>query len=163
MANRTLYNTNLKTAPVVAGGVYCKTTPEGNKQYATVICCTERYDGRLEGWLQVYGYPQERILEGSESLAGWDLIATPSQLSEPIRSEKFEDELTTLKRENATLKKKLEAQKEASESGYTPDKIKALREEGLKWAEVGEVLGVPWQTAKKQLTEWEREQVSAVG
>ncbi len=163
MANRTLYNTNLKTAPVVAGGVYCKTTTEGNKQYATVICCTQRNDGRLEGWLQVYGYPQERILEGSESLAGWDLIAKPATLSEPIRSERFEDELTTLKRENATLKKQLETKEKVETQGYTPDKIKELREEGLKWAEVGEALGVPWQTAKKELTEWERTQVSAVG
>lgn len=153
----------MKTAPVVAGGVYCKTTPEGNKQYATVICCTERNDGRLEGWLQVYGYPQERILEGSESLAGWDLIATPTTLSEPIRSERFEDELTTLKRENAALRKQIETKEKVEAQGYTPDKIKELREEGLKWSEVGEALGVPWQTAKKELTEWEREQVSAVG
>ena len=74
MANRSLYTTNLKTAPLVAGGVYCKETQEGNKQYATITCCSERNDGRLEGWMQVYGYPTERVLEGSESMAGWDLI-----------------------------------------------------------------------------------------
>ncbi len=163
MANRSLYTTNLKTAPIVAGGVYCKTTQEGNKQYAIVLCCSERNDGRLEGWLQAYGYPQERILEGSESMAGWDLIATPNTLSEPIKSERFEDEITTLKRENAELKKQLETKKAEEDQGFTPDQIKELRDSGLKWAEVGEALGVPWQTAKKQLVEWERAQASAVG
>ena len=163
MANRSLYTTNLKTAPVVAGGVYCKETQDGRKQYATVSCCTERSDGRLEAWLHVYGYPKERILEGSESMAGWDLIATPSTLSEPIRSERFEDELTALKRESAALKKQIEVKKAVALQGFTPDKIKELRDEGLKWSEVGEALGVPWQTAKKQLIEWERTQTSAVG
>ena len=163
MANRSLYTTNLKTAPLVAGGVYCKADSKGNKQFATLLCCTERNDGRLEGWLQVYGYPKERVLEGSESLAGWDLIATPSTLTEPIKSERFEDEITTLKRENAVLKKQLETKEEAKEQGFTPDKIKELRNEGLKWSEIGETLGVPWQTAKKQLTEWERSQATAVG
>lgn len=163
MANRSLYTTNLKTAPIIAGGVYCKITQEGNKQYATVLCCSERNDGRLEGWLQSYGYPQERILEGSESMAGWDLIATPKTLTEPIRSEKFEDEITTLKRELSVLKKQLDTKEEAEAQGFTPDKIKELRDSGLKWTEVGETLGVPWQTAKKQLVEWERTQASAVG
>tara|TARA_Y100000401_G_C8322861_1_gene226448 strand:+ start:1878 stop:2168 length:291 start_codon:yes stop_codon:yes gene_type:complete len=96
-------------------------------------------------------------------MAGWDLIATPSTLSEPIRSERFEDELTALKRENASLKKQIEVKKEVELQGFTPDKIKELRDEGLKWSEVGEALGVPWQTAKKQLIEWERTQTSAVG
>lgn len=163
MANRSLYTTNLKTAPIVAGGVYCKTDNKGNKQYATLTCCTERNDGRLEGWLQVYGYQKERVLEGSESLAGWDLVATPNTLVEPIVSERFEDEITTLKRENAKLKKQMQAKEAVVEQGFTPDKIKELREEGLKWSEIGETLGVPWQTAKKQLTEWEREQATAVG
>ncbi len=163
MANRSLYTTNLKTAPLVAGGIYCKTSTEGNKQYAMLLCCTERNDGRLEGWLQAYGYPQERVLEGSESMAGWDLIATPSTLTEPIRSERFEDEITTLKRENAALKKQLDTKAEVEAQGFTPDKIKELRDGGLKWSEVGEALGVPWQTAKKQLVEWEREQATSVG
>ena len=161
MANRSLYTTNLKTAPLVAGGVYCKETQEGNKQYATITCCSERNDGRLEGWMQVYGYPAERVLEGSESMAGWDLIASPKYLVEPIRSERVEDEITSLKRENAVLKKQLVSREEVEKQGYTPDKIKQLRNDGLKWSEVGEALGVPWQTAKKQLVEWEREQATA--
>lgn len=161
MANRSLYTTNLKTAPIVAGGVYCKATQEGNKQYATILCCSERNDGRLEGWLQVYGYPQERVLEGSESMAGWDLIATPNTLTEPIISERFEDEITSLKRENALLKKQLLNEEEIEAQGFTPDKIKELRDGGLKWSEIGDTLGVPWQTAKKQLLEWEREQATA--
>lgn len=163
MANRSLYTTNLKTAPLVAGGIYCKISTEGNKQYAMLMCCTERNDGRLEGWLQVYGYPQERVLEGSESMAGWDLVATPSTLKEPILSERFEDELTTLKRENANLKKQLEAEKEAVSKTYTPDQIRELRAQGMKWSEVGETLNIPWQTAKKELVEWERKQATAVG
>ncbi len=163
MANRSLYTTSLKTAPLVAGGVYCKEDNKGNKQYGMLLCCTERNDGRLEGWLQVYGYPKERVLEGSESLAGWDLMATPSTLTEPIRSERFEDEITTLKRENATLKKQLETKAEVEAQGFTPDKIKELRDAGFKWSEVGDTLGVPWQTAKKQLVEWERDQATAVG
>jgi len=161
LANRSLYTTNLKTAPIVAGGVYCKATQEGNKQYATILCCSERNDGRLEGWLQVYGYPQERVLEGSESMAGWDLIATPNTLTEPIISERFEDEITSLKRENALLKKQLLNEEEIEAQGFTPDKIKELRDGGLKWSEIGDTLGVPWQTAKKQLLEWEREQATA--
>lgn len=163
MANRSLYTTNLKTAPLVAGGIYCKHTQEGNKQYAMLTCCTERNDGRLEGWLQVYGYPTERVLEGSESMAGWDLIAAPRTLEEPIVSEKFEDEITTLKRENASLKKQLVVRAEVEARGYTAEKIKELRDQGLKWSEVGEALNIPWQTAKKQLVEWEREKATAVG
>jgi len=163
LANRSLYTTNLKTAPLVAGGIYSKSTQEGNKQYAMLTCCTERNDGRLEGWLQVYGYPTERVLEGSEAMAGWDLIATPKTLESPIVSERFEDEITLLKRQNALLKKQIEAKSVIEDQGFTPDKIKELREEGLKWSEIGEVLGVPWQTAKKQLTEWERGQATALG
>tara|TARA_Y100000401_G_scaffold94536_1_gene81045 strand:+ start:1274 stop:1765 length:492 start_codon:yes stop_codon:yes gene_type:complete len=163
LANRSLYTTKLKTAPLVAGGVYCREDNKGNKQFAILLCCTERNDGRLEGWLQAYGYPKERVLEGSESLAGWDLVASPASLSEPIRSERFEDELTTLKRENASLKKQLKTKEEVAAQGFTPDKIKELRDGGLKWTEVGEALGVPWQTAKKQLTEWERGQATAAG
>ena len=160
MANRTLYNTNMKTAPVVAGGVYRKATQKGQIMYATITCCNERHDGRLEGWLQCYGLPTERVLEGSEALAGWDLVATPNVLDEPICSDNFEDELTTLKRENSALKKQISASKEVEASGFTPEKIKDLRASGMKWPAVGETLGVPWQTAKKQLTEWERSQVS---
>ncbi len=163
MANRSLYTTNLKTAPIVAGGIYQKSTQEGNKQYAMLTCCTERNDGRLEGWLQVYGYPTERVLEGSESMAGWDLIATPNTLEEPFVSERFEDELTTLKRENATLKKQLVVKASVESRGYTPETIKDLRDQGFKWSEVGETLNIPWQTAKKEMVEWERNKATSVG
>jgi hypothetical protein len=163
LANRSLYTTNLKTAPLVAGGVYCKTTPEGLKQFATLICCSERHDGRIEGWLQAFGYPHERVMEGSESMAGWDLVSTPQALDNPIISDKREDEVTKLRRENARLKAELSYTEEGTGEGTIAYQIRELRDKGLKWSEVGEKLGMSWQKAKKELADWEKTQVSSAG
>lgn len=101
-----------KTAPVVAGGIYRKLVVTGGIVEATLhaVMGATRISGTLpkEGLLHVYGHAPERVQEGKESMSGWDLVALPAELDEPIRSEERLDEKATLEKELALTRYELE-------------------------------------------------------
>jgi hypothetical protein len=100
-----------KTAPVVAGAVYRKLVVSGGVVGATLhaIMGPTRAKGNLpkEGLLHVYGHAPERVQEGKESMSGWDLVAIPHELDEPIRSEERLDEKERLEKELALTRYEL--------------------------------------------------------
>ena len=100
-----------KTAPVVAGGIYRKLVVSNGVVEMTlhaVMGPTQvRGDMPKEGLLHVYGHAPERVIEGKESMSGWDLVAVPNELEEPIRSEERLDEKERLEKELALTRYEL--------------------------------------------------------
>ena len=100
-----------KTAPIVAGGIYRKLLV-GNKVvevtlHAVMGATQKRGSLPKEGLLHVYGHAPERVQEGKESMSGWDLVAVPTELEVPIRSEERLDEKAQLEKELALTRYEL--------------------------------------------------------
>lgn len=82
-----------KTAPVVVGGVYRRklliTDKEGRPLYEFALCgsAEQRADGKATGILIRSGRMAASVTEGQESMAGWDLVARPAELPEPVVSD----------------------------------------------------------------------------
>lgn len=139
----------LKTAPLINGGCYEKIMQDGRKFEAMIMGIQENPDGSRVGWLHRYGYPPEAVTEDTESFSGWDLVAEPKRLEEPVRSERAESEVDRLQREVALLKRQ-QAREEAEATKADPDPkvIGAMRDQGLSYVDIGKKLGIAWQTAK---------------
>lgn len=73
--------TKQDTAPVVDGGVYTRTRPDGRIETGQVRGTMTYADGKVEGWF--YGYTMGNVpykfVEGTATMQGWELIAAPSQ------------------------------------------------------------------------------------
>ena len=100
-----------KTAPIVAGGIYRKLLVGNGVVEVTlhaVMGATQKRGGLpKEGLLHVYGHAPERVQEGKESMSGWDLVAVPTELDVPIRSEERLDEKAQLEKELALTRYEL--------------------------------------------------------
>lgn len=87
----------VETAPVVVGGVYRKF--EGGKVlHGVCVAREEREGGQILGEIRHFGYPNAIVIEGRESMMGWDLIARPVELEEPVCSARKETEVQRLQR-----------------------------------------------------------------
>lgn len=135
---------DIKTAPIVPGGCYRKKDPNGRWMYATIQSAQERHDGRLEGMLTVYNNKPRWVVENTADLEGWELYAQPHDMDQPIMSERIESEQEQKDRELAELR----AENERLRQLDVVERIAAMVEEGVSWAEIGHKLNIPWQTAK---------------
>lgn len=133
------------TAPLVPGGLYRKRHPvTGRYLYATISDAEEQHDGVLEGSLNMYGRKPVRVREGMERFSGWELIARPALLDEPVGPGPQATEDEDLKARIAAL----EADKARLLNASVVERIKVLLEEDKSWAAIGRALDIPWQTAK---------------
>lgn len=141
----------IKTAPLVNGGCYEKIMQDGRRFEAMIMGVQEESDGSRRGWLHRFGYPPEVVQEDTESFSGWDLVATPQKLEEPILSERKESAIERLQRENALLKR-IQAKEEGKKTNVADTldaaTIHALRESGKTYADIGRQYGLAWQTVK---------------
>ena len=75
-------DTIIKTPPLLAGAIYEQTTAQGEvEQFACFA--TRVLSNRKEGMIRRYGFCDERITEGSETMIGWKLIWAPNQDAAP--------------------------------------------------------------------------------
>ena len=69
-------DTLAEVPPVVAGGVYERTLPNGSLEQTCCLSTIEK-EGTRWGLFRRVGYADERFQEGSGDLAGWTLIWGP--------------------------------------------------------------------------------------
>jgi len=101
-----------KTAPVVAGAIYRKEIGEladKEPRYTDAVMGATRQltTGKWEGELKRYGFASERVVEGTETFAGWTLIARPTKLRNPIASEDRLSEVEAARRALREAEKRL--------------------------------------------------------
>lgn len=96
------------TAPLVAGGVYRFTQSDGREVMGLLLGTRQNVHGKLEGRMYRIGYPEFLAMENDEGMLGWDLVATPTFLEEPIRSDRLAATEEELRVENQRLSEELE-------------------------------------------------------
>jgi hypothetical protein len=150
----------LDTAPLVIGGVYEKTMQNGLKQRVTVLCGAQATDGTWRGEATPLSDPPFEMVEGTETMAGWALVATPKELGEPV----FSDDLTqsALKRvekEKAILEQRVKAlEKKAAADAVTAKDIATLIDKNNKSpGEVARMLGLHHSTVRKMYNDFKAE------
>lgn len=139
----------IRTAPVIAGAIYRFKDPNtGLEESGVMLTTRELPDGRTQGELKRFRLRDMVVTENSESFMGWDLIAQPVDLENPIVSERRESEMEELQRKLAETEALLEAQRTTAHT----ERIVEMRDEGAGWAVIAKEVGVPWQTAKRLYT-----------
>jgi len=78
--SKVLYN-KAETDPLVNGGTYEKDDPILGKLEGMVVGVRERVtDHKREGYMHIFGYEREVVVEGTESFRGWTLVGRPTKV-----------------------------------------------------------------------------------
>lgn len=141
---------NLRTAPIICGGIYKKMVYQGDNEPAAefrgqIVATRTLKDGRVSGELQTYRARIEVVTENSETFDGWELVALPRDLETPLGPERLMAENERLRKEAEDLRRQL-AQQEQEEA---ITRILKLRDEQeMTWGEIGRTLDMHHNTAK---------------
>lgn len=139
----------IRTAPVIAGAIYRFKDPNtGLEESGVMLTTRELPDGRTQGELKRFRLRDMVVTENSETFMGWDLVAQPLDLENPIVSERKESEMEELRRQLQEAQEALEAER----TSVHTQRVVELREEGVAWAEIAKEVDIPWQTAKRLYT-----------
>lgn len=141
------------TAPLVVGGVYEKLNDTGLKQRVLVTSATQAVNGTWQGEAHPYGSGSaETFIEGTETMAGWALVAQPEELAEPVTS----DDLVVsaekrLEKEKAVLEQRINLlEKQAKGEGLTPNQVLEMVERHQKtFSDISKSTGVHHATVRK--------------
>lgn len=150
-----------ETAPLVIGGVYEKVKQNGLKVRVLIINGYQAVSGTWRGEARPYeGQPFE-MQQGTETMAGWDLVAAPAELEAPILSDNLETTaLRALEKERNILQRRVEAleKKKASEKVTGKDIVKMIDVHNKTFGQVAAKLGMHHSTVRKMYKEARAEQ-----
>ena len=149
------------TAPLVIGGVYEKTLQNGLKQRVHIGCGAQAVDGTWRGEAVPLSDPPFEMIEGTETMAGWSLVATPNELDEPIASDDLTQ--TALKRaekENAILQQRIAAleKKLKADEVKAKDIVELVDNHKKTFGEVARMFSMHHSTARKMYNTYKAEQ-----